>query len=540
MTTPTPSPDMFSRLRDFSLIAYLTSWLAKRDKPFWIAALTVFLTLNLVFLFHGVQYLFGDHDWTFIKQGVPLSAGLFEGRFTQFLLINILSAGEILPLINNVLGFLGYAIGIALLARYWQLPHTKQTYTFFTLFTALSPYLLSFMYFAFLIIPVLSWNAFILGALVISAAETKFSLKRTLSAIALITCALGGYPPVINLFAVALIARIFLLGAEDKSTLSPRTLWQNYRWSCFNFLLALIVYKLFLAYYTHTGAINAHYYNLQTTPLTEWPAKLCLTLKNLILQFWVTLPFITRPYKIIAAALTLCAALTIFFPRRKAATTCVLVTLFLAVFLSGLLTFFISASLKETEFSPRIDFFGFNYAIAAMLALCLKQAPRLLKNLVLLLATLGLIINTHTLFAAQKVWKLGFDAERNLYKRVLKRYETAPLFNLNSHYIMVQGGAPAFRSRYYHTPYTHASDDLLGISYTPGLNAGVMWNFDSPREYADKTAYVYTFKPDTDALKALQTAAPYPAMQSVQVGAYWILVTFSPESINQLRTRYQR
>ncbi len=538
MSTPTQSPDIFSRLRDFSLLAHISRWYAKRDKPFWIAVLAVFITLNAVFLFHGTQYLFGDHDWTYIKHGVPLSAGLFEGRFAQFLLINLISAGEILPLLNNLLGFFGYALGIALLAKYWQLPRTKLTYAFFALFAALTPYLLSFMYFAFLVIPVLSWNAFVIGALIISAAETSFSLKRTLSAAALLTLALGGYPPVINLFAVALTARVLLLGLDNPASLRLKSLWQAYRWSLFNFILALVVYKLFLLYYTKSGSLNANYYNLQTLPFSEWPAKFLLVTQNLFIQFGVTLPFITAPYKIATALLTLTALGVVLTQSGSRRVALIRSLCFIAVFLAGLLTFFISTSVKETEFSPRIDFFGFNYALAAMFALCLKHAPRLLKNIAVLLAAFCLFYNTNTLFEAQKVWKLGFDAERALYKRVLKRYETAPLFNPNSHYIMVQGGSPTFRSRYYHTPYTHESDDLLGVSYTPEMNAGVMWNFDTTNEYADKTAYVYTFKPDPDALKALQNAKPYPALQSVHVGAYWILVTFSPESINQLRNRY--
>ena len=540
MPTPTQSSDIFSRMRNFSLKAHIMRWYTQRDVPFWSAVFYSFVVLNIIFLFHGAQYLFGDHDWTYIKQGVPLSAGLFEGRFTQFLLINILSAGEILPLINNILGFSGYTIGLALLAKYWQLPHTKQSYVLFTLFAAITPYLLAFMYFAFLVIPILSWNAFVVGALLISAQEKTFSPKCTISAILLFTLAIGGYPPVINLIAVAITARILLLGLNSPSLLTLKSLWKDYRWSLFNLIAALTLYKLFLMYYNQAGSLNTSYYNLQTLSFNEWPTKLLLTLKNLISQFWITLPFITISYKITTILLTLTAFFVILNNSQSCNYRLVIkrILLFIAIFLAGLATFFISTYTKETEFAPRIDFFGFNYAIAAMFALCLKYASHLLKNITTLLATFCLVYNAHILFEAQKVWKLGFDAERALYKRVLKRYETAPLFNINSHYIMIQSGAPTFRHRYYYTAYTHKSDDLLGIPYTPTMNTGVMWNFDAQREYASKTSYIYTFKPDTDALHALQIAQPYPAEQSVQVGAYWILITFSAQGLDKLRAHY--
>lgn len=520
------SPDIFTRLKNFSLAQLLRRWYTQRDKPFWNALAAAFLVLNIIFLFHGSQYLFGDHDWKYIKHGVPLASGLFEGRFSQFLAINMLSAGEILPLVNNALGFFGYSLGIVLLARYWRLPHNTRAYVFFALFAAVTPYVLSFMYFAFLIIPALSWSAFVIAALLLSAKETTFSAKRTSAAILLFTLALGGYPPVINLFATAFSARLLIASLEESQTSLPRLL-HTYRWSVLNFILALIVYKLLLMCFTRAGAINPNYYNLQTIPLGEWGAKALLTLGNLFKQFAVTLPFITAPYKIAATLLTLTALCAVLHRAPKHAFPAAL--MFVGVFLGGLLTFFISTSLKETEFSPRIDFFGFNYAIAAMLALCLKYAARPLKNFSVLLAAFLILFNAHTLFEAQKVWKLGFDSERLLYKRVLKRYETHPLFNPRSRYIMVQSGSPAFRSRYYHTPYARQSDDLLGVSYTPGMNAGVMWNFDAQNEYADTTSYVYTFKPDTEAAAAIQNARPWPAAQSVQVGAYWILVTFTPD-----------
>ena len=137
------------RVLNFDLVNTLQQWCQKADKPFWTAFFTAFIVLNLIFLYHGAQFLFGDHDWRYLKEGITLGAGLFEARFTQFIPINILSRGEIYPIINNLLGFAGFSLGTALLARYWNLPHHKKQYALFALFCAITPYILSFMYFAF-------------------------------------------------------------------------------------------------------------------------------------------------------------------------------------------------------------------------------------------------------------------------------------------------------------------------------------------------------------------------------------------------------
>ena len=528
--------NLYQKIRNFDLLKHLRTRLSHRDKPFWCAFATVFLALNLLFLYHGAHFLFGDHDWTYLKHGLPLNAGFFEGRFSQFILINLLSQGEILPIINNLLGFTGYALGFALLARYWHLPHTKTGYTLFALTAAVTPYLLSFMYFAFLIAPVLSWNAFIIGALIISEKERTFSLKRTLTAVLLILLALGGYPPVINLIAVILTAHLFFTLLFERKKLT--NIIKSYLWSIINILIALIVYKLCLLCLNHIGLINGNYYNLQTTPFSEWAHKALLVIKDIFRQFTITLPFITAGYKTIIVLLAVLSLYALYiFPIGKTRRLLALLCLF-AVLSASQLTFFISTSIRETEFSPRIDFFGFMYVIAAFFAFGFKNRKTIIKNLTVFLAVLSLCVSIKNLFLAQKVWHLGFSSEMKFYQRVSKRFQSDPFFNLSNHYIIVQGGTPYFRPRFYEQKFQKESDDLLGISYVPGMASGVMWNYYAPLEYADTRSYVYTLKPDTEIKQKLQTAKPWPAKESVYVGGYWILLTLTKDGLDNLRQTY--
>ena len=525
--------DIYDKIVNWDLPALIKRRIKKADTPFWCAFSVLFLALNLIFLYHGAHFLFGDHDWKYLRNGIKLGAGLFEGRFTQFIAVHLLSQGEILPIINNLLGFTGFSLGIALLARYWQLPHNVKSYVFFALFCGITPYILSFMYFAFLIIPVLSWNLFIIGALIISEKEENFSLKRTLCAVLLITMALGGYPPVINLIGVALTTKLLVETTTKKQSLI--SLLKKYRWSILNIIISLSVYKLCLLILTKTGAIDSSYYNLQTTPISQWGSKALLVMKDIITQFGVTLPFISIGYKTVVAVLCLLAIYAVM--RRSSNKALSLVFLF-GIYISAMSTLFLSTSLKETEFSPRIDFFGFMYVTAGMYALLASEKKLWLKNLGFLLAIMSICSSSVALFEAEKVWHLGFIGEMNLYKRIEKRFSQDEKFSPNNHYIIVQGGSPEFRSKFYHTPYNHDSDDLLSISYVPGMASGVMWNYYAKKNYADETSYVYTFRADEEIKQKLREIKPWPDKSSINVGGYWILLPLTPNGLENLQARY--
>lgn len=512
------------RVLNFDLVNTLQQWCQKADKPFWTAFFTAFIVLNLIFLYHGAQFLFGDHDWRYLKEGITLGAGLFEARFTQFIPINILSRGEIYPIINNLLGFAGFSLGTALLAQYWNIPHHKKQYALFALFCAITPYILSFMYFAFLIVPVLGWNAFIIGSLVISEKEEKFSFSRTFSAIVLIIMALGGYPPVINLIAVVISIKLL----SNALHLSPKTglkdfvieQFKLYKWTLLNIILGIIGYKLCLFGLEQTGAVNTSYYNLQTTPIAEWGNKFILVSQDVLRQFIVTLPFITTGYKTLTALLVILGLCLIIKRLADKATPVsqkfIISALTIICLYAPLVTLFISTSLAETEFSPRIDFFGLMYLYAGFFAL-IQSAPsstQFFKNLGTLLAVAVIFVSANNLLEAEKVWKLGFESEMKLFRRAGARFMSSQAFSLDQKYIMVQGGVTSYRPRFYHETYDIKSDDLLNISYVPTLNPGVMWNYYAPKDFAIPTSYQYILQPDEATINQIKQAQNWPHKNS--------------------------
>ena len=79
--------------------------------------LNLFL-LTVLFYSHFIFYfLWGNHDWQWVKSGTPLLSGVFEGRFSQFILQTILTNGNILPIITIIISLGFYSLTIFILLK---------------------------------------------------------------------------------------------------------------------------------------------------------------------------------------------------------------------------------------------------------------------------------------------------------------------------------------------------------------------------------------------------------------------------------------
>ena len=91
--------------------------------------LCAFIFLCLAFSPLLINFIWGNHDWVPMMQGNKLSAGLIEGRFSQFFLQTLLFSGNILPILSTLFGFMLYATALSLLStRYFSFPMQKYTY----------------------------------------------------------------------------------------------------------------------------------------------------------------------------------------------------------------------------------------------------------------------------------------------------------------------------------------------------------------------------------------------------------------------------
>lgn len=118
----------------------------------------VWLILIVVFLIYWSSFFLGNHDFRFMRYGVPLDAGVFEGRFTQFLPSWLLTGGHILPVFNVLLGFAFFALAAVRLAEWYGLPERYRDVLPFTLLIVLNPYVLTQLYYVHQILSIFVWH----------------------------------------------------------------------------------------------------------------------------------------------------------------------------------------------------------------------------------------------------------------------------------------------------------------------------------------------------------------------------------------------
>ena len=166
--------------------------------------LCLFLLTLLSYSHYIIYFLWGNHDWQWIKSGTPLLSGVFEGRFSQFILQTLLTNGNILPITTIFISLAFYSLASFMLLKLFNTPQNKIHYILAGLFLTTSPYTISWLYFAFITLSCLSWPFFIILSFVLltKSQTSKHQLVLRILSSILFLLSIGGYPPTINLIGI--------------------------------------------------------------------------------------------------------------------------------------------------------------------------------------------------------------------------------------------------------------------------------------------------------------------------------------------------
>lgn len=498
------------------------------------ALIISFLIINFAFLFHTLNFMWGNHDVKFIKEELLLSSGLFEGRFTQFIPYRLLVNGQILPILNNLLGFLFLTLALFVLARYWKLKKSKLNYILFITFFATQPYTLSWLYFTFITISCLLWTFFAILGLHLSSYIASSKHKVLLSIISIICfyLPLGGYPPIINTFFVCLSAKITLSYLFEKQTI--KELFYTHKYTILNIFISAILFKLTLLIISPDNV-----YNLETTPLKDLPLKFISTLKIAFFQFFVTVPFMEKGYKITLFIMSFLSIIGAIFAPKNIKDKCFILLLIIAtIWLTSLTTFLV---IPPTQYVSRIDFFGFGFLYVFFLCLLLNLQPKIFESFGILFGLILIFFNILNDLHAQKVWKQGFDAEFQILDSVVEQIEANPNFNKNKTYRFYQAGDVSLRPSYYNEKFSYDDVFLHSLPYLAMWQGDNLIQFYSPFNYIQKpsvilpsdiTPEVYDF--------IINKATPYPHPNSILVTNNIILVIYDKYGLNNLKYKVQQ
>ena len=508
-----------------------TKFLSLFDKTDIKALLISYFIVNLIFLYNTLNFIWGNHDDTFINEGLKLSSGLFEGRFTQFIPPVLLTYGQILPIVTNLLGLMFLTIALWLLAKYWELPKSVLSYTVFIVFFISQPYTLSWLYFTFITLSCLLWTMLVILGLYLSSFiyKSNHKLRLIIASILCFYMPFGGYPPVINTVFVCLAAKITLSYLFAKESL--KNLFNIHKYTLLNILLAAVLFKLTLKIITPDNV-----YNLETTPLADYPAKFMETLIISYKQFVLSLPFMEKGYKIILWIMALTAFIGAIIKaeniKRKALT---LFFILGTIWCASLTTFLV---IPPTQYVARIDFFGLAFVYAFALALWLSFKTPVCRSLGLIFMIVIIPLNIINNYRAQKNWQQGFNAEMQILDDITARIEDHQNFNPNKQYRFYQAGDISLRPAYYQQKFEQNEPFLLSLPYLAMWQGAPLTQFYSPFNFIDnKTPLVVSdITPDVYEF-FMHQAQPYPHKNCIWIDDSIIIVIYNSYGLEEFKNK---
>ena len=386
--------------------------------------------------------------------GNPVTSGLIEGRFSQYLLPNILLDGQIFPLINILLGFTLYALALTLL--YTRFFTFKPSFSGTLILCAVSilPYIIEILSFQFIVLSQLFWSLCITFALLAAKKSlTEYPYILTALSTLILFFTIGGYPAAINLYLTA--ALLFLL-----QNTSEKTTFKKLSRLALPFIISVIV--SFIALYIVHKWLQSHHtmltlYNNQAVSISSLILKIPFMYKATILSLLQPQPFLSLGLKLTMITIILFSFIVDITDKKTSLTRYYhLILWFILPLCLKFSAWLINENPDEffanhdpATFMLRTDF----YAIPIFLLFCLltlhQSSKQTLKNLSFALSCALLWLNFNADFNYAKVQKLGFAAETLLQQRINNRLiETTP-FDFRNYYTLVQAGEISLRPRYY-------------------------------------------------------------------------------------------
>ena len=488
----------------FDILKWLVNGLNKKDivqvisenyrnvdvvyrRAFWI----IFGVLCFAFGFHAIQFMWGNHDWTDALVFRSAKAFAWCGRFALYTVKNTLLGGIYLPFVYDVVSFLFLALNAVLLCIYWKLERRVIYFVLCGLILTVQPFTLSMMYYVHMLPEVFIGVTFALTALMLGEkiAFDKSSHTRKVAffllSIVLINLSLAMYPVLLNTIAVAFVGRLLVQSFHwDGSWNQFKAQFTPFSVSAICVALGIVLYKGMV---TFVFPLNKDVYNTQTLPFEQLPERLWTLFKQCFHQLYeYPFPFISQGILWVFLGFTILIALYI------CSTGNIKQKIVRLSLLGGVLSATQTAMIVANAHMivPRIELFGLVVFEMFVTVLIFTEFKELQKFGVFAAAgVIGVsIIND---LDCLRVWKLGFDAEKMLWNRVLARMESQKDFDVNRRYKIIQIGMPiSLRSRFYSGTYTcfqnfsHGIEDtFLSSSYDPSWNCFSAYEFYYQTEF---------------------------------------------------------
>ncbi len=521
-------------------------------KSEWYLWVTAFLVLCLSFSPLLFNFIWGNHDWLPLIQDNRLSSGLIEGRFSQYLLLNVILDGKILPIFNIIFGFLLYALALYGLSRYYFCyKNSKLTAAVFICTVASMPYITEIMYFHFITLSLLSWPLFITLSLIATQKSTeKHFLLWELCGFGLLFLSLGGYPGCINMYVTAAICRLIQIQTSHKPIFTQ--LLKKALPYALNIILALGSLKITYSYLQQNHLMMSLYNSQGATPL-ELLQKLPAIIQASLMSFTETQPFISLTFKIFLSLIftlfitTLCFSSTL--RKKTLSNTLILAGLILCLLVCLKFSAWLVSEQADNPFATldpatsmlRTDFYSYPILTLFCLFFIHQQKPILLKNLSFIMGLILLITNINNNLIFSKTHLLGFSAENKLLERIISRIQENPEYQTHNLYTVIQAGELPLRSKFYmkkaHEKYGYYT---LNTPYSRHWIAFEYYNFYAPQYFVQEGTSITPNDITPQMVNYLSKQMhSWPHPNAVYVDKNYAIIALTPEGKDLLSRQFR-
>ena len=434
-----------------------TKWF---DSFYRIIFIFIVIIVNIVFLIHTTNFLFGNHDFDYVRNGVAIS--MWNGRYTNALPLKI-CGGYLSPVLNNLLSFFAMAVSSMLMCAYYNLPKKKHYWLSACLLPMLLPYVMTWFYYSYETFSHTMLPGLAVGALWL--VRDKMNIERYIISVGLIWFVLGIYPSVLSIFALLICGQLIIdILNNDKLMI----LYRNIRF--FVILISgCILFKITLFILRITGKMSQSLYNLSMPSCFELIKKIIPEIMMGFKQFIHETPYIPVSLKLlifliifISIILTFIYAFKISFESILQRCFCIifLVVVWCGMFFACMIPDFLSKD--DFAFVIRTAYFGVPFLALISLILIYQFGNKIIINICFMISIIILWCSVVSDFEIQKNWKIGFQNEVLAYSRVLSMIEQNPqVSNLKSpiNYFQI-GSLPSGRRAFCRPQITDGIDSL--------------------------------------------------------------------------------
>lgn len=448
--------------------------IAKKSKNIYLTSFFITFFISLItYSFYAITYFQGNHDFRFLRYGLSITQGLWEGRITQFLLTTLLLNNQVLPILNMIIGIFSLSLSPIILTKILNIPKQKISLVFFSLLITLSPYVLSHLYYTHQSTQTLSWHLIIVLGFAISTHQKSILNHKFInlaSSFVLYLIAISGYSASMQLIFVLIFSSMILDVIYNNKSI--KDIIKKYTPLIIVGLLSVITYFLITKFLISKNIMQTFMYNNQTHNFLGIINSLQHhNIKTPVQVLLSPYPYITNNISYLILGLLILTIITFYQKKRLIIGLILLIPLLISSTLTG----FVS---KHYLFNLyRVNMYSIPCTIAILYAINIKNTNIIIKNLSNLIVGIILAMFICSNFTAQKIWYLGTTQDHQTIERVRKHL--LPKININTPYRLFFVGnlnsSPKFditnKKPYLKTPphHEHNGADFFVEAYFPNL-----------------------------------------------------------------------